>query len=79
VAVSLSLYTWYLVNHFRTYRVSVRVNFTPPHLVVTEPYVIPRNPMYVPGLLIWFGWTVYFGIPTILMALILIWEISLFE
>ena len=75
VTVSLSLYAWCLVNHFRTYRDSVRVSFSPPHLVVTGPYVISRNPMYVSGLLTWLGWTVYFGSPAVLLVLLLLWAI----
>jgi protein-S-isoprenylcysteine O-methyltransferase Ste14 len=73
VAVGLSLYAWCLVHHFRSYRDSVRVSFSPPHLVISGPYVISRNPMYVSGLITWLGWTVYFGSPAVLIALLLLW------
>jgi protein-S-isoprenylcysteine O-methyltransferase Ste14 len=79
VAVGLCLYAWCLVNHFGTYRDSVRVSFSPPHLVVSGPYVISRNPMYVSGLLTWLGWTVYFGSPTVLIALLLLWVMFAFR
>jgi protein-S-isoprenylcysteine O-methyltransferase Ste14 len=73
VALGLSLYAWCLVHHFRSYRDSVRVSFSPPHLVISGPYTISRNPMYVSGLFTWLGWTVYFGSPAVLVALLLLW------
>lgn len=79
VAVGLSLYAWCLVHHFRSYRDSVRVGFSPPHLVISGPYVISRNPMYVSGLITWLGWTFYFGSPAVLIALLLLWAIFTFR
>lgn len=79
VAVGLSLYAWCLVNHFRTYRDAVQVGFSPPHLVVSGPYVISRNPMYVSGLFTWLGWTIYFGSPAVLVALLILWAIFSFR
>ena len=79
VAMGLSLYTWCLVNHFRSYRASVRVGLSPPHLVVAGPYVFSRNPMYVSGLFVWLGWTVYYGSPAVLIALVLLWSMFAFR
>jgi protein-S-isoprenylcysteine O-methyltransferase Ste14 len=75
----LSLYAWCLMNHFRSYRTSVRVGFDPPHLVVAGPYAISRNPMYLSGLLTWLGWTIYFGSPSVFIALLLLWSIFAFR
>lgn len=79
VAVGLSLYGWCLENHFKTYRNSVRVSFSPPHLVVEGPYVISRNPMYVSGLITWLGWTIYFGSPAVLIAFLILWAAFTFR
>lgn len=38
VAIGLALYAWCLAIHFRSYRASVRVGFSPPHLVEAGPY-----------------------------------------
>jgi protein-S-isoprenylcysteine O-methyltransferase Ste14 len=67
------------VNHFRSYRASVRVSFSPPHLVVTGSYLFSRNPMYVSGLLTWLGWTVYYGSPVVFIALVLLWAMFAFR
>lgn len=79
VAAGLSMYAWCLEHHFRSYRDSVRVSFSPPHLVISGPYVISRNPMYVSGLFTWLGWTVYFGSPAVLVVLLLLWAIFTFR
>ena len=79
VAGGLSLYAWCLLNHFRSYRSSVRVSFSPPHLVISGPYVFSRNPMYVSGLFTWLGWVIYFGSPAVLLALIFLWSIFAFR
>jgi protein-S-isoprenylcysteine O-methyltransferase Ste14 len=52
VVIGLVLYAWCLAFHFRSYRTSVRVGFSPPHLVIGGPYQISRNPMYVSGLFV---------------------------
>ncbi len=31
--------------------------------------------MYVSGLFVWFGWTVFYGSPSILAALVLLWSV----
>lgn len=74
VALGLGLYAWCLVNHYRSYRAAVRVSFSPPHLVITGPYKISRNPMYVAGLFAWCGWTVFYGSPAVFVGLVLLWS-----
>lgn len=79
VAIGLALHAWCLAFHFRSYRASVRVGFTPPHLVTAGPYRFSRNPMYVSGLFVWFGWTVFYGSPAVFVALVLLWSIFAFR
>jgi protein-S-isoprenylcysteine O-methyltransferase Ste14 len=79
VAIGLALYAWCLVFHFRSYRASVRVGFSPPHLVIAGPYRFSRNPMYVSGLFTWLGWTVFYGSPAVFIALVLLWAVFSFR
>jgi protein-S-isoprenylcysteine O-methyltransferase Ste14 len=79
VVVGLALYTWCLVFHFRSYRNSVRVGFSPPHLVTSGPYRVSRNPMYVSGLFVWLGWTIFYGSPAVFIALVLLWSVFAFR
>jgi hypothetical protein len=45
VAIGLALYVWCLAFHFKSYRASVRVGFSPPHLIeaILLLYVPPLN------------------------------------
>ncbi len=43
----------------------------PQYLLATGPYRHTRNPMYLGGITIWLGWTIYYGSLTVLGALIL--------
>jgi protein-S-isoprenylcysteine O-methyltransferase Ste14 len=79
VAIGLALYTWCLVFHFRSYAASVRISFSPPHLVAAGPYRISRNPMYVSGLFTWLGWTIFYGNPAVFIALVLLWAMFAFR
>ena len=79
VAIGLMMYVWCLVFHFRSYRDSVRISFSPPHLVVTGPYRYSRNPMYVSGLFAWIGWTVFYGSPAVFIGLTLLWSLFTFR
>jgi protein-S-isoprenylcysteine O-methyltransferase Ste14 len=77
--VGLMMYVWCLVFHFKSYRDSVRVGFSPPHLVVTGPYRVSRNPMYVAGLFAWIGWAVFYGSPAVFFGLVLLWLLFTFR
>ncbi len=75
VALGLGLYAWCLAFHFISYPASVRVGFSPPLLVVAGPYRFSRNPMYLSALIAWLGWTIFYGSPSILAALVLLWSV----
>jgi protein-S-isoprenylcysteine O-methyltransferase Ste14 len=79
VVLGLALYAWCLVFHFRSYHASVRVGFSPPHLVIAGPYKISRNPMYVSGLFVWFGWMIFYGSPAVFIALVILFLIFSFR
>lgn len=79
VAGGLALYGWCLAFHYRSYRTSVRIGFSPPHLVVGGPYRFSRNPMYVSGLFTWLGWTIFYGSPAVFVGLLLLWAVFAFR
>ena len=79
VTVGLALYTWCLIFHFRSYAASVRIGFSPPHLVAAGPYRLSRNPMYVSGLFTWLGWALFYGSPAVFFALVLLWAVFTFR
>jgi protein-S-isoprenylcysteine O-methyltransferase Ste14 len=79
VITGLAGYAWCLAFHFRSYRTSVRVGFSPPHLVTGGPYRISRNPMYASGLFVWLGWTFFYGSPAVFVALLLLWSVFAFR
>lgn len=79
VVIGLALYTWCLAFHFRSYRSSVRISFSPPSLVTGGPYRFSRNPMYVSGLLVWLGWAFFYGSPAVFVALLLLFSIFAFR
>lgn len=75
VLSGLGLYAWSLVFHYLSYQTSVKVSFTPPHLVTGGPYQVSRNPMYASGMFTWLGWAVFFGSPAVAFGLILFWAV----
>jgi len=79
VFAGIVMYAWCLVFHYRSYRTSVRVGFSPPHLVIVGPYQISRNPMYVSGLFAWLGWMIYYGSPAVFVAFGLLWSVFTFR
>jgi len=79
VAAGLATYGWCLAFHYLTYDEAVDLGFDPPHLVVDGPYQYSRNPMYVAGLSAWLGWTVFYGSPAVLVALVLLWAVFSFR
>src|SRR3990172_3821006 len=79
VAIGLALYAWCLTAHFIDYPPTVRLGFSPPLLVVIGPYKFSRNPMYLSALFAWLGWTIFYGSPTIIVALLLLWSVFAFR
>jgi protein-S-isoprenylcysteine O-methyltransferase Ste14 len=79
VILGLALYAWCLAFHFRSYHTSVRVGFSPPHLVIAGPYKISRNPMYVSGLFVWLGWTIFYGSPAVFITFVILFLIFAFR
>jgi protein-S-isoprenylcysteine O-methyltransferase Ste14 len=79
VFIGLGLYAWCLAFHFKTYSNSVRLIFSPPKLVIDGLYRVSRNPMYLSGLLVRFGWSLFYGSPAVFIATLLLWAIFAFR
>jgi protein-S-isoprenylcysteine O-methyltransferase Ste14 len=47
----------------------VPLDWSPKLLLTSGPYALCRHPMYVAELVLWLGWAVYFGSPSVLVAL----------
>jgi protein-S-isoprenylcysteine O-methyltransferase Ste14 len=73
IIIGLVMYGWCLSFHFKTYKASVRLGFSPPQLVTNGPYQVSRNPMYVSGLFVWFGWVVFYGSFAVFIAFMLLY------
>lgn len=75
VVIGLALYIWCLAVHFRSYHAPVKMGFDPPALVVAGPYKFSRNPMYLSALIAWIGWTIFYGSPSVFVAMVILWSV----
>lgn len=75
VVAGFALLIWCLVLHFVHCPRIVEVNvFAPPYLLTTGPYRWSRNPMYVAGVTIWLGWTLFYGSVAVFLAMVAFWS-----
>ena len=56
-------------RHARELPERISVDWTPKLLIVSGPYRLTRNPMYVAELGMWLGWAVFFGSVLLVLAL----------
>jgi protein-S-isoprenylcysteine O-methyltransferase Ste14 len=73
VALGLAVIGWALGEHFIHGREGYEFSATPLYLLRRGPYQYTRNPMYVAALLIWIGWSVFFGSILLLFGSTVIW------
>jgi protein-S-isoprenylcysteine O-methyltransferase Ste14 len=53
--------------------------FEPPrYLIVNGPYRYSRNPIYLSHLLIWTGWTLFYGSVAVLLGVLFLWTLLAF-
>jgi protein-S-isoprenylcysteine O-methyltransferase Ste14 len=64
---------WCFRLHFVGARGSFEIEGTQNYLVVCGPYQFTRNPMYLCGMLIWLGWTIFYGSVAVLAGTVVIW------
>ncbi len=91
LAAGAGLITWALVEHYvaapeKSW--AVKRGLEPEYLLTEGPYRFSRNPMYVGGIGIWAGWTVWFGSAPVASGLVVLtaiyragiaWEESMLE
>lgn len=61
-----ALVSWALARHYtkapgKSWAISRRLE--PEYLLTDGPYRLSRNPMHLGGIVIWSGWTIWFGSP----------------
>jgi len=69
------LFYWVMVLHFEQTPDQVELKSTPEYLLMRGPYRFTRNPMYVAGVLVWLGWTLFYGSVAVLIATIVFWAV----
>jgi protein-S-isoprenylcysteine O-methyltransferase Ste14 len=72
-AAGLAMIAWALSLHFVSDTGVVRWEAVPRHLLLRGPYRFSRNPMYVLELVMWLGWTLFYGSVAVFVGLVLWW------
>src|SRR6266540_1388504 len=73
IALGLAMIVWGLSLHFVRATGVLEWEGTPRHLLLTGPYRLSRNPMYLLELVMWLGWAIFYGSIAVLIGLILWW------
>lgn len=73
VAIGLAVIVWALAEHFVQGPQGYEFSATPSYLIRSGPYHYTRNPMYLAALLIWVGWSFFYGSITLLIVSAAIW------
>ncbi len=68
VGVAGACLIWILALHFVQTPERVELEMTPKYLLRRGPYAVTRNPMYLAGLTLWLGWTLFYGSVGILIG-----------
>ncbi len=77
VTTGLAVFTAALLEQFRRIKnlQTVNVKF-PERLIDTGPYRFTRNPLYLAAILIWLGWSIFFGSLLILAGTVVILSVT---
>jgi|SRR6516225_516911 protein-S-isoprenylcysteine O-methyltransferase Ste14 len=73
VAIGLAVIVWALAEHFVHGSKGYEFSATPSYLIRSGPYHYTRNPMYVAALLVWVGWSFFYGSIPLLISSAAIW------
>jgi protein-S-isoprenylcysteine O-methyltransferase Ste14 len=75
VVAGFAFLIWCLYEHFvHSPRMVELKGISPPYLLTAGPYQWSRNPMYVGGMVIWLGWTLFYGSLAVLLGMIVLWS-----
>jgi protein-S-isoprenylcysteine O-methyltransferase Ste14 len=61
VALGAALLTWAVAGHYRAAPDDASPTVVPNYLAQDGAYAVSRNPLYVGGMTMWFGWAVFLG------------------
>lgn len=77
VALGSIGFLWFWFVHFRKVLTQRTVDLkpTPDYLLTEGPYRHSRNPAYVAAVMVWFGWTIFYGNWVVLIGTSLLWMI----
>jgi protein-S-isoprenylcysteine O-methyltransferase Ste14 len=78
VALGAAILIWILALAIPQTPDKVKLGLTPPYLMMRGPYRFTRNPMYVAELGLWLGLAIFFGSPSVLIGLMVLWSVVTF-
>ena len=61
VGAGASFIGWAVIGHFRAAPVDAGPTARPDYLATDGAYGVSRNPLYVGGLTMWLGWSIFWG------------------
>ena len=73
IIVATACLLWVMVVHFSRISGRVELRLTPKYVLMRGPYAFTRNPMYVAELMLWFGWSVFFGSAAVFIGFLVAW------
>lgn len=72
VAAGVAVLVWALALHYRSAPQGWPLRMRPFYLLTLGPYRFTRNPMYLGGLAIWFGWAAFYGSAAVFVGFVLL-------
>jgi protein-S-isoprenylcysteine O-methyltransferase Ste14 len=76
LAIGAGGQVWILITVLQTVPLlpeRVPLSWKPMRLVTRGPYTLSRNPIYVADLILWLGWTLFFGSFAVFTGCIVLW------
>jgi protein-S-isoprenylcysteine O-methyltransferase Ste14 len=68
----VAVLVWALILHYRSAPGGWPLRMRPFYLLTQGPYRNTRNPMYLGGLAIWFGWATFYGSAAVFVGFVLL-------
>lgn len=71
VAMATICLIWLMILHFSRIPKRVKLERTPTYLLIRGPYRFSRNPMYLAELMLWLGWSIFYGSIAVLVGFLI--------
>lgn len=78
LAAGAGLIGWAIVSHYQASPDHVQVVPRPGYLATEGAYALSRNPLYLGGAVMWFGWTIVLASPTVAVLGIMLFSFLAF-